>query len=130
MLREIEGLKEIPGWTGVVSDIGGATANMWHMVCTDETWHKACRRASCVYPSVCEKFGTDHGPLIQLMKKTRAMPGVKKAFVASGVPWRPRSASRMRQTSVVLSSPLRVQALARCLRRPRVSWRRPFTTRG
>ena len=66
-------------------DIGGATANMWHMVCTDEEWHKACRRASCVYPSVCEKFGTDHGPLVQLMQKARSLPGVKKAFVASGV---------------------------------------------
>ncbi len=85
VLREIESLKEVPGWTGVVSDIGGATANMWHMVCTDDTWHQACRRASCVYPSVCEKFGTDHGPLIQLMKKARALPGVRKAFVASGV---------------------------------------------
>ncbi|MGZ6143518.1 MAG: YgiQ family radical SAM protein, partial [Myxococcales bacterium] len=85
VLREIESLKDVPGWTGIVSDIGGATANMWHMVCTDEEWHKACRRASCVYPSVCEKFGTDHGPLIQLMKKARELPGVKRAFVASGV---------------------------------------------
>jgi uncharacterized radical SAM protein YgiQ len=85
VLREIESLKDVPGWTGVVSDIGGATANMWHMVCTDEEWHKVCRRASCVYPTVCEKFGTDHGPLIELMKKARALPGVKRAFVASGV---------------------------------------------
>jgi uncharacterized radical SAM protein YgiQ len=85
VLREIESLKNVPGWTGVVSDIGGATANMWHMVCTDEEWHKVCRRASCVYPSVCEKFGTDHAPLIQLMKKARELPGVKRAFVASGV---------------------------------------------
>ena len=85
VLREIEGLRDIPGWTGVVSDIGGPTANMWHMVCTDEAWHQECRRASCVYPSVCEKFGTDHGPLIQLMRKARELPGVKKAFVASGV---------------------------------------------
>src|SRR6266403_745795 len=64
---------------------GGATANMWHMVCTDEGWHSVCRRASCVYPSVCEKFGTDHGPLVQLMRKARELPGVKRAFVASGV---------------------------------------------
>ena len=85
VLREIEGLKELPGWTGIVSDIGGATANMWHMVCTDDAWHQECRRASCVYPTVCEKFGTDHGPLIQLMQKARALPGVKRAFVASGV---------------------------------------------
>ncbi|HEX9577429.1 MAG TPA: YgiQ family radical SAM protein [Myxococcales bacterium] len=85
VLREIESLKEVPGWTGVVSDIGGATANMWNMVCTDEEWHQKCRRASCVYPTVCEKFGTDHAPLIQLMKKARELPGVKRAFVASGV---------------------------------------------
>jgi len=85
VLREIESLKNVPGWTGIVSDIGGATANMWHMVCTDDSWHQVCRRASCVYPTVCEKFGTDHGPLIDLMKKARALPGVKKAFVASGV---------------------------------------------
>jgi uncharacterized radical SAM protein YgiQ len=85
VLREIESLKDVPGWTGVVSDIGGATANMWHMVCTDDAWHKECRRASCVFPTVCEKFGTDHGPLIQLMKKARELPGVKRAFVASGV---------------------------------------------
>ncbi|MBS2025056.1 MAG: YgiQ family radical SAM protein [Deltaproteobacteria bacterium] len=85
VLREIEGLKDVPGWTGVVSDIGGATANMWHMVCTDDAWHQVCRRASCLYPNVCEKFGTDHAPLIQLMKKARELPGVKRAFVASGV---------------------------------------------
>jgi len=85
VLREIESLGNVPGWTGVVSDIGGATANMWHMVCTDEAWHARCRRASCVYPSVCEKFGTDHGPLIQLMRKARELPGVKRAFVASGI---------------------------------------------
>jgi radical SAM superfamily enzyme YgiQ (UPF0313 family) len=75
----------VPGYTGVVSDIGGPTANMWHMVCTDEKWHTACRRASCLYPKVCEKFGTDHGPLVQLMKKAREAPGVKKVLVASGV---------------------------------------------
>ena len=85
VLREIESLRELPGWTGIVSDIGGATANMWQMVCTDEEWHKVCRRASCVYPTVCEKFGTDHAPLLSLMKKARELPGVKRAFVASGV---------------------------------------------
>ena len=68
ILREIEGLQNVPGYTGVVSDVGGPTANMWHMVCTDDEWHQLCRRASCVYPTVCEKFGTDHGPLVQLLK--------------------------------------------------------------
>ena len=85
VLREIESLKDVPGWTGVVSDIGGPTANMWHMTCTSAEAHANCRRPSCVYPDVCPHFGTDHGPLIQLMKKARALPGVKRAFVASGV---------------------------------------------
>ncbi len=85
VLREVEQLQDVPGYTGIVSDIGGPTANMWHMVCTDDEWHKVCRRASCLYPTVCEKFGTDHGPLLQLMKKTREAPGVRKAFIASGV---------------------------------------------
>lgn len=85
VLREIERLQDVPGYTGVVSDIGGPTANMWHMVCTDDSWHHACRRASCLYPTVCEKFGTDHGPLVQLMQKAREAPGVKKVLVASGV---------------------------------------------
>jgi uncharacterized radical SAM protein YgiQ len=85
ILREIEKLQDVPGYTGVVSDIGGPTANMWHMVCTDEEWHQSCRRASCMYPTVCEKFGTDHGPLVQLMKKARGTEGVKKVLIGSGV---------------------------------------------
>jgi uncharacterized radical SAM protein YgiQ len=85
VLREIDGLQQVPGYTGVVSDVGGPTANMWHMVCTDDEWHKACRRASCLYPTVCEKFGTDHGPLVQLLRKARGREGVKKVLVASGV---------------------------------------------
>jgi uncharacterized radical SAM protein YgiQ len=85
VLREIVKLQDVPGYTGVVSDIGGPTANMWHMVCTDDEWHKACRRASCMYPTVCEKFGTDHGPLVQLMQKARGAEGVKKVLIGSGV---------------------------------------------
>lgn len=85
VLREIEGLQDVPGYTGVVSDVGGPTANMWHMTCTDEDWHKDCRRASCLYPKVCEKFGTSHGPLVQLLKKARETEGVKKVLIASGV---------------------------------------------
>jgi uncharacterized radical SAM protein YgiQ len=85
VLKEIEQLQDVPGYTGVVSDIGGPTANMWQMTCTDESWHQVCRRASCLYPTVCEKFGTDHGPLVQLMRKARETDGVRKVHVASGV---------------------------------------------
>lgn len=85
VLREIDQVKETPGFTGIISDVGGPTANMWHMVCTDDEWHKSCRRASCLYPKVCEKFGTDHGPLVQLLQKARGKEGIRKVLVASGV---------------------------------------------
>jgi uncharacterized radical SAM protein YgiQ len=68
-----------------VSDLGGATANMWGMRCTSEEAKKVCRRLSCVYPSVCKHWGHDHGPLVQLYRKARAVPGVKHVFVGSGV---------------------------------------------
>src|SRR5258708_12034082 len=82
VLREIESLKNVPGWTGVVSDIGGATANMRHMVCTDEDSHKVFRRASCAYPSLCGKFGPPHVPLTHLTTKTRQLPPANRPSAA------------------------------------------------
>jgi len=70
---------------GTVTDLGGPTANMYQMKCKDEGIEKACRRMSCVFPEVCENLGTDHGPLLQIMKAVREEPGVKKVFIASGV---------------------------------------------
>ncbi len=85
ILREIRALKNVPGWGGTVSDIGGPTANMYRMRCTKPKVEAICRRPSCVHPSVCKLLGTDHSPLIQLMRKARAVPGVKKVNIASGV---------------------------------------------
>src|SRR2546422_11649014 len=86
VLREIESLRNVPGWTGVVSEIGGATPNMGHMVCTDETWPARGPPASCAYPPVCEKFGTDPGPPFQLRPKERQRPGGNGPYVARGAP--------------------------------------------
>ncbi|WP_415036157.1 YgiQ family radical SAM protein [Azonexus sp.] len=86
VLREIEEMRDkTPGFTGVVSDLGGPTANMYHLKCKDEKIEAACRRLSCVYPDICENMGTDHGPLISLYRKARALKGVKKIQIGSGL---------------------------------------------
>ncbi|HTE05946.1 MAG TPA: YgiQ family radical SAM protein [Planctomycetota bacterium] len=85
VLREIDEVAADPAFKGSISDIGGPTANMYRMRCTQPEIEKSCRRLSCVFPSVCRHLGTDHGPLIGLMRAARARPGVKRVFVASGV---------------------------------------------
>ena len=86
VLAEIERMREPqPDFTGVVSDIGGPTANMYEMRCSRPEVEAVCRRLSCVHPTICKLLGTDHGPLIELMKKSRELPGVKKVLVASGI---------------------------------------------
>ena len=86
ILHEIEEIRDkTPGFTGVVSDLGGPTANMYRMACKDARIESACRRLSCVYPGICENLDTDHGPLIRLYRKARALPGVKKILIGSGL---------------------------------------------
>jgi uncharacterized radical SAM protein YgiQ len=74
-----------PGFTGIVSDLGGPTANMYHLKCKDEKIESACRRLSCVYPDICENLGTDHSQLISLYRKARTLKGVKKVLIGSGL---------------------------------------------
>ncbi|MHB8668413.1 MAG: YgiQ family radical SAM protein [Burkholderiales bacterium] len=86
VLREIEEIRDkTPGFTGVISDVGGPTANMYRMACKDAKIESSCRRLSCVYPGICENLNTDHAPLIELYRKARALPGIKKVLVASGL---------------------------------------------
>jgi uncharacterized radical SAM protein YgiQ len=85
VLDEIRQLRRMPDFKGVISDLGGPTANMYKMTCKSRTIEKACRRLSCVHPKICDNLVTDHAPLLQLMKKTREQEGVKKVFIASGV---------------------------------------------
>ena len=82
---EIEDLAADPDFKGVVSDIGGPTANMYQMRCQRPEVEAVCRRQSCIHPTICKLLDTDHGPLIDLMKEARQTPGVKQVFVASGI---------------------------------------------
>src|SRR5206468_3698502 len=85
VLRELEQMAADPAFTGVVSDIGGPTANMYEMRCTKPEVEAICRRLSCVHPKICVLLGTDHGPLLELMRQARRVPGVRKVLVASGI---------------------------------------------
>jgi len=86
VLKEIGNIRDkTKGFTGVISDIGGPTANMYRMACKDPKIEAACRRPSCVYPGICPNLDTSHEALIGLYRKARALPGVKKIMVASGV---------------------------------------------
>jgi uncharacterized radical SAM protein YgiQ len=85
VLREVRALRRMDDFRGVISDVGGPTANMYQMRCKAEHIEKACRRLSCVHPGVCENLVTDHTPLVDLLRKVRSEPGVRKAFIASGV---------------------------------------------
>jgi radical SAM superfamily enzyme YgiQ (UPF0313 family) len=78
-------MTEDPQFKGVISDIGGPTANMYEMRCSRPEVEAKCRRQSCVHPTICKLLGTDHGPLVKLMKDARETPGIKKVFVASGI---------------------------------------------
>ena len=85
VLREVRALRRMDDFRGVISDVGGPTANMYQMKCRSEAIESACRRLSCVHPGVCENLRTDHGPLIDLLKRVRQEDGVRKVFIASGV---------------------------------------------
>ena len=85
ILNEVRKLAADPEFKGVISDIGGPTANMYQMRCTRPEVEAKCKRLSCVHPSICKLLGTDHGPLIELMKRARTEPGIRKVFVASGI---------------------------------------------
>ena len=86
IVREIETIRDtVPGFTGVISDVGGPTANMYRLACKSAKIEAACRRPSCVYPGICSNLNTDHAPLIRLYRRVRELPGIKKVLVASGL---------------------------------------------
>ncbi|POA98975.1 YgiQ family radical SAM protein [Chromobacterium sinusclupearum] len=86
ILREIEEIRDkTPGFKGHISDLGGPTANMYRLACKDPKIESSCRKLSCVFPDICENLNTDHSHLIQLYRKARALPGVKKINIQSGL---------------------------------------------
>jgi uncharacterized radical SAM protein YgiQ len=86
VIREIEQIRDtVPGFTGVISDLGGPTANMYRVACKSREIEAACRKPSCVYPGICPNLNTDHTPLIKLYRRARELKGIKKVLIASGV---------------------------------------------
>ena len=86
IISEIEQIRDtVPGFTGVISDLGGPTANMYRIACKSREIESACRKPSCVYPGICPNLNTDHSSLIQLYRRARELPGIKKVLIGSGV---------------------------------------------
>jgi uncharacterized radical SAM protein YgiQ len=86
ILREIEDIRDkVPGFTGVISDLGGPTANMYRLACRSRDIEAACRKPSCVYPDICPNLDTDHSALTRLYRAARRLPGIKKVLIASGL---------------------------------------------
>jgi len=86
IVKEVEAIRDkVPGFTGVISDLGGPTANMYRIACKSPEIEAACRLPSCVYPGICSNLNTDHTALIQLYRRTRQLPGIKKVLISSGL---------------------------------------------
>lgn len=85
IVQEVRKMAADPEFAGIVSDIGGPTANMYQMRCSRPEVEAKCKRLSCVHPTICKLLGTDHGPLIELMRRARTEPGIRKVLVASGI---------------------------------------------
>jgi uncharacterized radical SAM protein YgiQ len=86
IIREIEDMRDkVPGFTGVVSDLGGPTANMYRLGCRKPEIEAACRKPSCVFPGICQNLTTDHGPLIKIYRRARQLKGIKKVLIGSGL---------------------------------------------
>ena len=86
VIREIEDIRDkVQGFTGTISDLGGPTANMYRLGCRSPEIEAACRKPSCVYPGICSNLGTDHAPLIKMYRRGRALKGIKKILIGSGL---------------------------------------------
>jgi len=86
VIKEIEDIRDkVPGFTGMITDLGGPTSNMYHLNCVSERIQSACRRLSCVYPGICSNLITDHSETTKLYREARALPGIHKVAIASGL---------------------------------------------
>ncbi|PWQ94016.1 YgiQ family radical SAM protein [Leucothrix arctica] len=86
IIREVETIRDnVPGFTGNISDLGGPTANMYRLQCKSKKIEASCRRLSCVFPGICSNLDTNHKPLINVYKRARELPGIKRVFIASGL---------------------------------------------
>ena len=84
-LGKVRRLRRMEDFRGTITDLGGPTANMYKMHCRSKDIERSCRKLSCVFPSICQNLVTDHGPVLDVMRKVRGEDGVKHVFIASGV---------------------------------------------
>ena len=86
VIREVEDIRDkVKGFTGVISDLGGPTANMYRIGCKSPEIEAACRKPSCVYPGICSNLNTDHSALIHMYRRARSLKGIKKILIGSGL---------------------------------------------
>lgn len=85
VLAEVERIAKMPGFKGYLSDVGAPSANMYRMGGRDRELCRRCRRPSCLHPAKCPNLDNDHRPLLDLYAKIRAVKGIKKAFIGSGI---------------------------------------------
>ena len=85
VLREVEGLTRHPGFKGYIHDVGGPTANFRRPACKKQRKAGLCRGKACLAPEACANLDADHTDYLMLLRKIRAVPGVKKVFIRSGI---------------------------------------------
>ena len=86
VIHELEEIRDkVKGFTGVISDLGGPTANMYRLGCRSPEIEAACRKPSCVYPGICQNLHTDHSPLVHMYRRARELKGIKKILIGSGL---------------------------------------------
>ena len=86
IIHEIEDIRDkVKGFTGTISDLGGPTANMYRLGCKTPEIEAACRKPSCVFPGICQNLTTNHDPLIKIYRRGRALKGIKKILIGSGL---------------------------------------------
>ncbi len=85
IVGEVRRLAHMPGFSGVISDLGGPTANVYRMHCRRPQLQARCRRLSCLHPTICRFFSVDHQPLLGLLRRVRNVRGVRRVLAASGV---------------------------------------------
>jgi uncharacterized radical SAM protein YgiQ len=86
VIKEVEDIRDkVKGFTGVISDLGGPTANMYRIGCKTPEIEAACRKPSCVFPGICSNLNTSHDPLIHMYRRARALKGIKKILIGSGL---------------------------------------------
>lgn len=85
IMREAEQLTRHPQFKGNIHDLGGPTANMYGFECDQKLKHGACPKKRCIFPEVCAQLPVDYRPIVDVLRRVRGLPGVKKVFVASGI---------------------------------------------